>query len=395
MPPTVTKQDETRTATGADVRARSTADDAAEVATGDAASRVTPSVGSPHVGSAIVARDLSKTYPVPLARLKRLFRRKSDTPTEALRDVNLEIREGEIFGLIGRNGAGKTTFAKIIATLVQPTSGGVVIHGFDSVRDEERVRAQVGLASAEERSFYWRLTILQNLSFFARLYGMDDRRARARIRELIELFELGEQARQRFGQLSTGNKQRVILARAMLNDPPVLLLDEPTRSLDPLAAAAMRSTIRRLAAGTPPKTVLLTSHNLAEIEELCDRVAVISRGSIRALGTPQQLRVEHGSTELVRVTARAVSREAAASALRPLALAGFSARAGDRGEVVCEFTREVGDARLDAALGALRAAGGEVVAVEAERATLLDVLERYERGREAGDHTGDAVELPK
>lgn len=338
---------------------------------------------------AISIERLSKTYPVPLARLRQFFRRKSGQPVEALRDVTLEVREGEIFGLIGRNGAGKTTLAKIIATLVQPTAGRVTVRGFDSVREEERVRAQVGLASAEERSFYWRLNIEQNLLFFARLYGMTDRTARARIGELVARFELGDLARRRFGQLSTGNKQRVIVARAMLADPPVLLLDEPTRSLDPLAASEMRALIRSLAVAAPPKTVLLTSHNLAEVEELCDRVAVISRGSIRAVGAPKNLRALHKPTERVRLSIRGAGLSAVEQRLGALALAEFAARAADGGAVAAEFTRETDDGLLDRAIAAAREAGGTVVSVDAERATLLDVLERYERG-EGDEEDGEA-----
>jgi ABC-2 type transport system ATP-binding protein len=346
--------------------------------------RNAPRVDARDSQAAIVVRDLTKVYPVQFARLRKFFRRKSAEPVEALRGVTLDVRAGEIFGLIGRNGAGKTTFAKIVATLVQPTGGAVCVRGFDSVKDEGRVRAQVGLASAEERSFYWRLNVEQNLLFFARLYGMDDRAARARIAELVALFELQELARRRFGQLSTGNKQRVIVARAMLCDPPVLLLDEPTRSLDPIASAEMRATIRRLAAAAQPKTVLLTSHNLAEIEELCDRVAIISRGRIRALDTPRALRSLHKPTERTRLTLRGAALDRIERALLPLALADFATHeAGDH--VVAEFTREVDDAMLDGALGALREIGGTVVSVDAERATLLDVLEEYERGGDAED----------
>jgi ABC-2 type transport system ATP-binding protein len=338
--------------------------------------------GSPR--AAISVGRLSKTYPVQFARLRKFFRRKSAEPVEALRDVSLEIRAGEIFGLIGRNGAGKTTFAKIIATLVQPTEGSVSVRGFDSVKDEGRVRAQVGLASAEERSFYWRLTIEQNLLFFARLYGMDDRAARARIAELVALFELETLARRRFGQLSTGNKQRVIVARAMLRNPPILLLDEPTRSLDPLAAAEMRATIRKLAAGSQPKTVLLTSHNLAEIEELCDRVAIISGGRIRAIDTPRALRSLHKPTERVRLTMRGATRDEIEHTLNRLSLIDFTAHhAGDH--VVAEFTRKVDDELLDLALASLREVGGTVVSVDAERSTLLDVLEQFERGHDPDD----------
>src|SRR5918997_7097216 len=138
--------------------------------------------------TAISISEVSKTYPVPLTKLKQVFRMRTKEPVTALRSVSFEVREGEIFGLIGRNGAGKTTLTKIIATLVQPTEGAVTVRGFDSVRDEERVRAQVGLASAEERSFYWRLSVEQNLIFFARLYGMADAAGRARIDELLSVF---------------------------------------------------------------------------------------------------------------------------------------------------------------------------------------------------------------
>ncbi|HEX8423117.1 MAG TPA: ABC transporter ATP-binding protein [Pyrinomonadaceae bacterium] len=333
-------------------------------------------------GVAISIRQLSKTYPVPLARLKKFFRRKATNPVEALRDVSLDVREGEIFGLIGRNGAGKTTLAKIIATLVQPTSGAVVVRGFDSVRDEVAVRSQLGLATAEERSFYWRLTIEQNLNFFARLYGLNDASARARIDELLARLELESVARRRFGELSTGNKQRVAVARAMLSSPHVLLLDEPTRSLDPLAAAQTRALISSLARDADkPVTVLLTSHNLAEIEELCPRVAIISRGRIRALDTPAHLRALHKSAERVQLCVRGLSPEQARRALAAT-LEEFEL-SGDAGRLDVQFTRVVDDEALDRSLRALQAAGARIISCEAERATLLDVLEKYEREHEA------------
>lgn len=336
----------------------------------------------PSQGVAITIAHLSKTYPVPLARLKKFFRRKATNPVEALRDVSFEVREGEIFGLIGRNGAGKTTLTKIIATLVQPTSGAVVVRGFDSVRNEEAVRAQLGLATAEERSFYWRLNIEQNLNFFARLYGLSEAAARARIGELLTRLELEPLARRRFGELSTGNKQRVAIARAMLSSPHVLLLDEPTRSLDPLAAAQTRALINSLARDTDkPVTVLLTSHNLAEIEELCQRVAIISRGQIRALDTPGHLRALHKSAERVRLDVRALSVEQARGALAQ-ALDEFELT-GDGDTLGVQFMRAVDDDALDRTLRALQNAGGRIISCEAVRATLLDVLERYEREHEA------------
>ncbi|HEX8143039.1 MAG TPA: ABC transporter ATP-binding protein [Pyrinomonadaceae bacterium] len=326
---------------------------------------------------AVSINHLSKTYPIPLARLKKFFRRSPKPPVEALRDVSFDVREGEIFGLIGRNGAGKTTLTKIVATLVQPTSGSVTVKGFDSVRDEEEVRGRVGLATAEERSFYWRLTVEQNLLFFARLYGLSDAEARSRIRELIERFELEELARRRFGELSTGNKQRMAFARAMLANPPVLLLDEPTRSLDPLAAARMRALINTLAHSTPPVSILLTSHNLVEVEELCERVAIISRGRIRATDTPAQLRALHKPTERIQLIVRGAAAASIGQALSGLLSELEIKDAGDTALVT--FTRETDDDRLDAAMRALHEMGASILSFDTERATLLEVMESYER----------------
>jgi ABC-2 type transport system ATP-binding protein len=333
---------------------------------------------------AVSIEHLSKTYPEPLARLKAFFRRPLKPPVEALRDVSFEVREGEIFGLIGRNGAGKTTLTKIVATLVQPTSGTVTVRGYDSVHNDERVRGMVGLATAEERSFYWRLTVTQNLLFFARLYGLSERAARGRIAELLARLELEELASRRFGELSTGNKQRMAVARAMLAAPPVLLLDEPTRSLDPLAAARMRSFISQLATAHPPVSMLLTSHNLAEVEELCARVAIISHGQIRALDTPENLRALHHQTERVRLTTASRGIDARRVKLM-LGHALDELEVTKQGRIlVISFTRETNDDRLDVAVRLMHEEGASVLSCDAERATLLDVLEIYESERQEG-----------
>ena len=307
---------------------------------------------------AISIRNLSKTYPIPFRRVRAFFRRPAKEPVEALRDVSFAVKAGEIFGLIGRNGAGKTTLTKIVATLVQPTTGNVSVRGDDSVLRDEQVRRQVGLATAEERSFYWRLTAEQNLMFFARLHGLSDRVAKQRIKELFAKLELEEVAKRRFGEMSTGNKQRLAVARALLSSPPVLLLDEPTRSLDPLAAAQMRELIRSLAEQDPPVTILLTSHNLAEVETLCARVAIISRGRIRALDTPSDLRSMTSKSEQVHITISG--------------LKGTNER--------ISFIRESRDSRLDDKLRELQQRGARILDVESERSTLLDVLEQHESG---------------
>lgn len=307
---------------------------------------------------AISIRNLSKTYPVPFRRLRAFFRRPVKEPVEALREVTFDVHSGEIFGLIGRNGAGKTTLTKIVATLVQPTTGTVTVRGNDSVLHDEQVRRQIGLATAEERSFYWRLTGEQNLMFFARLHGLSDRTAKQRIRELFSKLELDEVARRRFGEMSTGNKQRLAVARAMLSQPPVLLLDEPTRSLDPLAAERMREMISSLAQQVPPVTILLTSHNLAEVETLCERVAIISRGRIRAIDTPRHLRSLTSKSEQVHVTVSGLN--------------------GTHESETISFSRQFGDNELDDRLRDLQSRGARILDVTIKKGSLLDVLEWYE-----------------
>lgn len=323
--------------------------------------------------TAISIQNLSKTYPVSFRRLRAFFRRPTKEPVEALRDVSFEVESGEIFGLIGRNGAGKTTLTKIVATLVQPTAGSVHVLGNDSVRDDESVRRSVGLATAEERSFYWRLTAEQNLMFFARLQGLSDRIAKNRIQQLFAQLELDEVARRRFGELSTGNKQRLAVARALLAQPPVLLLDEPTRSLDPLAAARMREMIKALSRQTPPVTILFTSHNLAEVETLCRRVAIISRGQIRAIDTPLNLRRFTSGLERVHLRVAQLNFDRASNLFPDLDI-----KLTESALVEISFTREPSDNKLDDIIHRLYELSARLVDVEIERPTLLDVLETYE-----------------
>jgi ABC-2 type transport system ATP-binding protein len=321
---------------------------------------------------AISIENLSKTYPESFPRLKRFFRLAAKPPVEALKNISFEIGNGEIFGLIGRNGAGKTTLTKIIATLVQPTSGKVSVKNCDSVNDEVKVRSLVGLATAEERSFYWRLTTEQNLLFFARLYGLKDAEAKKRIAELFEQLDLNDLAKRRFSELSTGNKQRLAIARAILPKPPVLLLDEPTRSLDPLAAQAMRDLILSFKG----VSILLTSHNLTEVEKLCQRVAVISKGEIRAVNTPENLRRQNGQTQKVKITLNGVAekilREKLAAKLSDFTFANHAET------VSINFQRQADDDSLGETITFLTEHGAKILDVETEKPTLLDVLESYE-----------------
>ena len=320
----------------------------------------------------VSVKNISKTYPTSFPRLKKFFRLPVKPAVEALKNVSFEIGDGEIFGLIGRNGAGKTTLTKIIATLVQPTDGKVRVKNFDSVKDEVRVRSLIGLATAEERSFYWRLTAEQNLLFFARLYGLKDAAAKKRIAEIFEQLELNELAKRRFSELSTGNKQRLAIARAILPQPPILLLDEPTRSLDPLAAQTMRDLILSFKG----VSILLTSHNLSEVEELCRRVAVISKGEIRAVDTPSNLRRRNQQTQQVKIIVSGITanflREKLSAKLQNFIVENHAEK------ISISFEREADDDSLSESISFLSENRAKISDIETEKPTLLDVLESYE-----------------
>jgi ABC-2 type transport system permease protein len=201
--------------------------------------------------------------------------------------VNLAVRQGEVFGLVGPNGAGKTTLVKILSTLILPTSGTAQVNGYD-LSEEQAIKASIGLVTGNERSFYWRLACRENLRFYAGLYGLSSAQAESRIGQLSSLLGLEDFIDKRFDMCSTGMKHRLGLACGLLNDPQLLFLDEPTRSLDPLAAAKFRDLIYTLA-HREGHTIFLVTHDLEEAVELCDRAGVMLRGQLRTVDTPQDL----------------------------------------------------------------------------------------------------------
>ena len=207
----------------------------------------------------------------------------------AVNDASLEIKDGEFFGLLGPNGAGKTTLIKMLSTLIIPTSGTATVYGYDVVKDEQKVKKTIGLISSEERSFYWRLTARENLEFYASLYHMKASYVRERIHELLALVGLTSEADRRFQTYSTGMRQRLAIARGLLNDPKILFVDEPTKALDPVSAKTVREFLRHKLAAAG-RTIILATHQLTEAQELCDRVAILNHGQIVASGTVPELR---------------------------------------------------------------------------------------------------------
>jgi ABC-2 type transport system ATP-binding protein len=246
--------------------------------------------------AAIEAEKLRRTY----KQTSGFLRRKTKT-VEAVRGIDFEVDEGELFGLLGPNGAGKTTTIKMLVTLLIPTSGAARVLGNDVVRDARAVRRQIGYVFGGDRGAYERLSGLDNLRYFSELYAVPPKVQKRRIPELLELVGLSGRERERVEGYSRGMRQRLHIARGLLHDPPVVVLDEPTIGLDPVGARELRHTITQLAAAG--KTVLLTTHYMYEADALCDRIAVIAKGEIVASGTPADLKSAVSDRTVVEIEA--------------------------------------------------------------------------------------------
>ena len=221
----------------------------------------------------------------------------------ALSNVNISIREGELFALLGPNGAGKTTLIKILNTLVLPSSGSAYVKGLDVAKYGKEVRKKIGYVVSDERSFSWRLTGRQNLRFFSVLNNISAVDAAARIQKLLRLVELDQDADRMFKDYSTGMRQKLAIARGLLTDPDIIFMDEPTKALDPITARHIRNLVKEKVIGERKRSVLYATHNLQEAEELCDRIAIISKGAIQYVGTVDALKKEfrHDAHYIIRV----------------------------------------------------------------------------------------------
>jgi ABC-2 type transport system ATP-binding protein len=246
------------------------------------------------MGPVVEAVDLRRTYRTGTGTIRR-----SPIEVEAVRGINFAVEAGELFGLLGPNGAGKTTTIKMLITLLIPTSGVARVLGRDVVDDARWVRERIGYVFGGERGLYERLSALDNLRYFAELYGVEPGVQRRRIAELLDLVGLAGREHERVEGYSRGMKQRLHVARGLLHDPQVVFLDEPTIGVDPVGARDLRATIASLTASG--KTVLLTTHYMFEADALCDRIAVIAKGQIVAEGTPRELKAGIGEGSVVEV----------------------------------------------------------------------------------------------
>ncbi len=257
---------------------------------------------------ALVAENLEKYFPATLTGWGALLQPFVRPTVRALGGVSLAVAPGEVLALIGANGAGKSTLLRILATLIVPTRGRAAVAGFDVEREPARARQQLGYHTGADSGFYGRLSARENLRFFAALNNLIGIEASRRIAAAVDLLGLGDMLDRQVRTFSTGMVHRLGLARALLHAPAVLLLDEPTRSLDPLAAAEFRRFLKQELVRQRGTTLLFASHTLAEVEELGDRVALLDGGFVLACDRPHGLLSTTGAATLEQALERLTSR---------------------------------------------------------------------------------------
>jgi len=227
----------------------------------------------------------------------RGYWRQKKHPVEAVKDISFSICKGELFGMVGPNGAGKTTTVKMLSTLLLPTGGKATIFGHDVTRATQQIRPRIGFTFGGNKGLYGRLSALDNLKYFAELYKLAPETIEKRIKEMLEVVGLTGREKDRVETYSSGMQQRLHLARAMLHDPDLIYLDEPTVGIDPIGSREIRALIKELV--QRGKTILLTTHYMYEAEELCDRIAVVNHGEIVALDTPASLKMRASNESVI------------------------------------------------------------------------------------------------
>ncbi len=282
-----------------------------------------------------------------------------------LKGINLQIEEGEIFGILGPNGAGKTTLLSILSTLLLPDRGKVQILGIDGLQDGHRIREKVNISSGNA-NFLWSLTVQENLHFYGMLYGLAGKRREEKVKALVSLFNLEEHRDVPFDRLSTGMKQRLSLAKSLLNDPAVLFLDEPTVGLDPSVSIWIREQIRSIQKERG-MTVLLTTHNMREAEYLCNRIAFLKTGEIVTTGTAESLKRMVRIGDLIRIEFKGKISED--ELLRAEGVINYSIS-----DNFCEMIVDEGEKRLGPLVAILSQSGAQIGKVTLGQTDLEDVF---------------------
>jgi ABC-2 type transport system ATP-binding protein len=317
----------------------------------------------------------SRPRAVEARSLRRVYDAKGDAVV-ALDGIDLDIESGELFGLLGPNGAGKTTLIKILTTLLAPTSGTARIFGFDVMHETKRIRRIMNMVAGGEQSGYGILTVREQLWMFSQFYGLPGRDGWARTDSLIERVGLAEKRKARVSTLSTGERQKMNLARGLMNDPWVFFLDEPTLGLDVAAARSLRELVVEWKAAVPGRTILLTTHYMAEADELCDRIAIVDRGRILAIGTPEELKRRVQRESIFRVELDHLDGGHETLADLPGVVSASSAAGDDHADrqTVTVSLVLADDSALAPVVGALGRSGATILGLQKSEPTLEDVF---------------------
>ena len=257
--------------------------------------------------NAIQTINLTKIFKSKIQTSENKFFKRKTVSVNAIDNLNLEIKKGELFGLLGPNGAGKTTLVKMLCTLLPPDSGTALINGYDIVKEQMKVKRSLGtLFSVGERGFFWRLNGYRNLEFFASIYNVPRRKRHERILEVLKLVGLESSSFQLYQKYSGGMKRKLALARTLLPDPPIIMLDEPTTGLDAISSRNIRDFVKSTVQETG-KTVLYTTHYIEEAAQICSKIAILKQGQIVACDTPNALRDKIKKSELIYLIVEEVS----------------------------------------------------------------------------------------
>jgi ABC-2 type transport system ATP-binding protein len=311
--------------------------------------------------------DLAKTYQT---KQRQGIFRSTRRDVEALSGVSFDVKSGEIFGLLGPNGAGKTTLIKILTTLLLPSGGTARLNGHDIEEAPNDVRASVGCMLMGERGLYWKLTGRENLLYFAALYHIHPDQRGSRAGDIIDLLDLGEIADRTVETYSSGQKMKLAFAKALINDAPVLVLDEPTNTLDVPSASELRAIVRQL--NGEGKTIIYTTHIMAEAETLCDRVAIIDHGKLLSVGTVDELKTSLGRDQITRIDG-IISKDALA-AVKALPMVQRVSMSAHEGFSKLTVVTDNGSNTLARMIETLSQKGATIQRISPEDVTLEDVF---------------------
>jgi ABC-2 type transport system ATP-binding protein len=320
--------------------------------------------------AAIRTESLGRTYRRPR---KRWGNPDPSQPAEfvALDGVDLEVRPGELFGLLGPNGAGKTTLIKILTTLLAPTSGRAWVDGKDVVAEAQAVRPVINMVSGGESSGYGILTVRENLWLFSRIYGVPNAEVKARIERMLGVVGMTDKGNSRVTHLSTGQRQKMNFCRGFITDPKILFLDEPTLGLDVTSARTIRGFLKQWMAERPDRTLLLTTHYMAEADELCDRLAIIDRGKVLACDTPANLKRRVQEYPIFTLSLAPGSDGLAAVSAVPGVHQATRTETPDSVELKVALRQE---AAIGGVVQAVAGAGGRLLTLQKQEPTLEDVF---------------------